>query len=157
MTYVSDPNDFLFDDEVNEPVVETKRRKQMKKPKEMSMIAKVVIKECVNKLKAAGCSMKVLMPDGEVLLHDPDNQLDSRKRHRDPNTPYAYGDLKRHYGPHLENLKVGDVAIVPYTDALPYDKLQASMTAYMSTAWGKGTYATVTNKDTKCIEVLRLA
>lgn len=157
MPYISDPNDFLFDDEVNEPVVETKKRKQMKKPKEMSMIAKVVIKECVNKLKAAGCSMKVLMPDGEVLIHDPHNALDGRKRHRDPNTTYAYGDLKKHYGPHLENLKVGDVATVPYTDELPYDKLQASMTAYMSTTWGKGTYATVTNKDTKCIEVLRLA
>lgn len=157
MPHASDPNDFLFDNETNEVEVQPKRRKQMKEPQEMSMIAKIVIKEAVNKLKAAGCSMKVLMPDGEVLIHDPHNALDGRKRHRNPNTPYGYGDLKKHYGPHIQNLKVGDVAIVPYSDTLPADKIQASMTAWMSTTWGKGTYATITNKETKSIEVLRLA
>ena len=51
---------------------------------------------------------------------------------------------------------VGQVAQIPYTDELPYSSLQSSASAYLSKAWGNGSYTTATNKTTKCLEILRI-
>jgi hypothetical protein len=158
MPYISDPNDFLFDDEVNEIEVQPRRRKQMKAKPNFQAIHRKAIDDAIARLKAVGCSFKIITPIDEEIFYDPDNKMGKpKKRTKRDEGSYSHGDLKKHYGPYLENVAIGQVVEVPYTDDLPYAPLQSSLSAYLSNAWGKGTYTTVTNKKTKMLEVLRLA
>jgi hypothetical protein len=127
-------------------------------PREMREVHKRALEDGISRLKAVGCVFKILTPTGEEIIHDPSNLLDKRKQkvNRD-DLPYAYGDLKKHYLPYLENMQVGDVAEIPYSDTLPAVAIQSSLSAHLSTNWGRGTYTTTTNKKTQMLEVLRLA
>lgn len=146
--------DFRFVDEPEQPT--QKRKYTMRKQKQTPAVVMTVIGECINKLKVTGSIFKIILPNGETVVHDPDELLSKRKHNPDPNRPYAHGDLCKRYKPLIENMKPGDVACVPYDDLHPAEKLQSSMTAWMSSTWGKQTYQSITNKDTGHIEVLRL-
>lgn len=125
---------------------------------EFREIHKKALNDAVNRLKAVNCVFKILTPEGEEIIHDPKNLLDKRKvkvNRRD--LPYAHGDLKKHYLPYIENVPVGGLAEIPYNDEMPHMAIQSSLTAHLSTHWGKGNYTTSTNKKTQMLEVLRLA
>lgn len=128
------------------------------KPSNMRSVQKKVLEDAIARLKAANCAFKIVTPDNDEIIHDPNKVLDKRKQHIDrSDLPYSYGDLKKHYLPYLTGMNVGDVAEIPYTDTLPPLAIQSSLTAHLTNAWGKGNYATTTNKKTKMLEVLRLA
>ena len=151
--YIAAQTSFNFEIEETQP--KQKRKYNMKK-KQTPMIIITTINETLNKLKVTGCAFKVLLPNGEMVIHDPHEVLNKRKHNADPNRPYGYGDLCKRYKPVIEHMAVGEVQSVPFDDLHPADSLQSSMTAWMSTNWGKGSYTTVTNKDAQTIEVLRL-
>ena len=124
----------------------------------MREVHKKALDDAIARLKAVDCAFKILTPVGDEIIHDPKHLLEKRKHKVDrSNLPYAYGDLKRHYMPYIQNVKVGDVVEIPYTDTLPYAAIQSSLSAHLTDVWGKGNYTTTTNKNTKMLEVLRLA
>lgn len=125
---------------------------------DMSEVQKKTLEASILRLKAVGCAFKIVTPNNSEIIYDPNNVLDKRKQHINrSDLPYAYGELKKHYLPYLSGMNVGDVAEIPYTDTLPPLAIQSSLTAHLTNAWGKGNYATTTNRKTKMLEVLRLA
>jgi len=136
---------------------ERKFKMKSKQPVSMPLVSVRAMKNALETLRAIGCVYKVIGPDLIEVTHDPAHVFDKRKRSSVPaDAPYNYGDLKHHYLPYVENLEVGQVAQIPYTDELPYSSLQSSASAYLSKAWGNGSYTTATNKITKCLEILRI-
>ncbi len=136
---------------------ERKLKMKSKQPVAMPLVSVRAMKSALETLSAIGCSYKVIGPDSVEVIHDPAHLFEKRKRSAVPNdAPYNYGDLKHHYLPYIEDLEVGQVAQIPYTDELPYSALQSSASAYLSKAWGNGSYTTATNKTTKCLEILRI-
>ena len=136
---------------------ERKFKMKSKQPVSMPLVSVRAMKSALETLRAIGCVYKVIGPDLIEVTHDPAHVFDKRKRSAVPaDAPYNYGDLKHHYLPYVENLEVGQVAQIPYTDELPYSSLQSSASAYLSKAWGNGSYTTATNKITKCLEILRI-
>jgi hypothetical protein len=133
-------------------------KKKMRKSKELPTVSQRAIKSALNALTATGCIYKVITTTGEEIIHDPDNRLNKRKMtvNRD-DLPYEYGDLKRHYAPYVQNMKVGDVVEIPFNDDLPHGAIQSSMSAHLSKVWGNGSYTTATNKTKKVIELLRIS
>jgi hypothetical protein len=153
----------LFDDEFDKQQKKEEQERRNKltealnKPVAMPLVSVRAMKSALETLSAIGCSYKVIGPDLVEVIHDPAHLFEKRKRSAVPNdAPYNYGDLKHHYLPYIENLAVGQVAQIPYTDELPYSSLQSSASAYLSKAWGNGSYTTATNKITKCLEILRI-
>lgn len=136
---------------------ERKLKMKTKQPVVMPLVTARAMKNALETLNAIGCVYKVIGPDLNEVIHDPACMFEKRKRTvKAVDTPYNYGDLKNHYLPYVENLAVGQVAEIPYTDELPYPALQSSASAYLSKVWGNGSYATATNKTNKCLEILRI-
>jgi hypothetical protein len=148
----------VLPEEFMKTIKRVERNLEMKKEKEMPMVKIKAMNAALNTLHAIGCVYKVITPLGDELIHDPSNLLNKRKHHvnRDE-LPYAHGDLKRHYAPYVDNMQVGDVSSIPYSDTLPAVAIQSSMSAYLSKQWGNGSYTTVTNKEKGVLEVLRIA
>lgn len=117
-------------------------------------IVKHTVEQMLNKLQIMGCSYQVMLSDGTLHTHKLE-AFDTRKR-RDTDKPYAFGDIKKHYDPYIQNLKPGDVVSVPCTDVLTLANIQGSLTAHLSHVWGAGNYTTYSNKDAKTLEVMRL-
>ena len=117
-------------------------------------IIKITVEQTLKKLQASGCAYRVMLSDGTTFTHK-EEILDGKKRTR-TGLPYKYGDVKAHYEPYIKDLEVGEVALIPTTDNLALDVIQGSLTAHLSQRWGKGTYTTFGNKDTGCVELLRL-
>ena len=133
------------------------RKGNMKPVRELREVHKKAIDDAMSRLKAVGCAFKIVTPVNSEIIHDPNKVLDKRKQTVNrADLPYAYGDLKRHYLPYIENLQVGQVAQIPYSESLPYTALQSSLAAYLSKEWGNGSYTTATNKSTQMLEVLRI-
>lgn len=136
---------------------ERKPPMKIKQPTAMPLVSVRAMKSALETLSAIGCSYKVIGPDLIEVTHDPEHRLDRRKQTVNrADLPYAHGDLKRHYLPYIENLQVGQVAQIPYSETLPYTPLQSSLAAFLSKQWGNGSYTTATNKATQMLEVLRI-
>lgn len=120
-------------------------------------VHKAALASAVARLKAIDCAFKIITPLGEEIVHDPKHLFDKRKRPDRSNFTYEYGALKKHYLPYVENVKVGGVAEIPFTDDMPAAAIQSSLTAHLTNEWGKGNYTTATNRKTGMLEVLRLA
>ena len=136
---------------------ERKTQMKVKQPTAMPLVSVRAMKNALETLSAIGCSYKVIGPDLIEVTHDPEHLLEKRKHTvKREDLPYAHGDLKRHYLPYIENLQVGQVAQIPYSESLPYTPLQSSLAAFLSKQWGNGSYTTATNKSTQMLEVLRI-
>ena len=159
---ISDPNDHLFfNEKLDAGTTQTKKEiyammKANKETPQVPNVVKTVIENCAAKLRATNCAFKIMMSDGTIIEHDAD-RLDPSKKRKKRVQRHAHGALKNQYWPHVKDLQVGDVAEVPYTDELPWQDVQSSMSAYLSHTWGKGTYATSVNKNNRVVEIIRLA
>jgi hypothetical protein len=63
----------------------------------------------------------------------------------------------KHYEPYVRDLQVGEVAEIPFNEEMTCLAIQSSLTARLSTWWGKGSYATSRNDKTQKLEVIRFA
>ena len=112
-------------------------------------VHKAALASAEARLKAIGCVYKIITPVGEEIVHDPNHLLDKRRQKVSrEDLPYAYGALKKHYLPYVENIQVGGVAEIPFTDDMPAAAIQSSLTAHLTNEWGKGNYTTSTNRKT---------
>ena len=158
---VSDPNDFLFDDEdLKARLTQTKKeinammKANIEAQKEIPQVVMKAVHEAVNKLRVTNCAFKIMLPDGEIVEHGMDRLEPKKAITR--NRTYKHGELKERYYPYVANLQVGEVAEIPYDDAIPFAALQSSVTACLSLMWGNGSYTSSTNKEKQVVEILRL-
>ena len=132
----------------------------MKKQQDLftAAVPAVVVKtinEALNKLTVTGCAFKVVMPNGEVGEHDPNNWLNPQKEVKRVRKDRPYGSLVSYYKPLIENMKVGDVVVIDWASYGRQD-LQSAVTAWCCQHWGNGSVTTVTHPDNTELEVLRL-
>ena len=158
---VSDPNDFLFDDEdLKARLTQTKKeinammKANIEAQKEIPQVVMKAVHEAVNKLRVTNCAFKIMLPDGEIVEHGMDRLEPKKAITR--NRTYKHGELKERYYPYISHLQVGEVAEIPYDEHIPAAALQSSVTACLSLMWGNGSYTSSTNKEKQVLEILRL-
>lgn len=133
----------------------------MKKQQDLFVIERLpavvtrTIYEATNKLQATGCAFKVVLPNGEVREHDPNNWLNPEKQIKRQNKERPNGRMIDYYKPRVENMQVGDVVEL---DWAPYGRadLQSAVTAWCGHKWGAGAVTSATNSEHTKLEVLRL-
>jgi hypothetical protein len=182
---VIDPNDHLFanekqkefdfEDAINGiadlPMVEERKkqtkRKYIKRSKskifnlthqnktnQMSQFENVTMKavaQAMHILTATKCAYKIVTVDGIVFQEGDVHAFHGHGRKLN----HPRGFIAAHFKPHLEPMKIGDIAEIPWHPEIKEDDLQSAMTAWMTSKWGKGTYTTQKNNTKKVIEVLR--
>ena len=90
---------------------------------------------------------------GDLKLHVPDAKPTKKPR---AVSRHPRGFLNNHIAPHLEPLKVGDVAVIPLPADVSMKELQGSGASIANVLWGNGSYKTMRNDKTGCLEVLRM-
>lgn len=134
------------------------RKQQMKHTDKPVVIPRVVmkaIKEALNKLEVTNCAFKVILPNGEEHLHDPNDLLNPHKPIKRQRKDRPYGSLVSYYKPYVEDMKVGDVVEIPWGH-FTAQELQSAVTAWCGQNWGNGTVTSSKNEDNQTVEILRL-
>ena len=98
----------------------------------MNDLESKAINKAVQILKNLNCKVFVVLPNGEQI-----GELPKKEYKRNLRIPF--GSATKHFKPYIENLKAGDLAVVPFGD-LPASSISSSMSAYMSKTWGNGSY-----------------
>lgn len=118
----------------------------------MLTIQKKSLDSAIKILEALNCKYLIVDPDGNSygeLKAEPPKKLRS---------PPFYGKnvMRDHIVPHLKDLQVSGVAIIP-TESFDPTKVQSSVCAWMQNNYGKGSYTTTFNKAQSAVEVLRIS
>ena len=113
----------------------------------MSNVKQAAIQQAVKLLNAVGANYQVEF-EGQRW-----GELKKQKGKR-IRSKYPLGALTNHVKPHLVDLQVGDVAVVPIH---PFDEIsiRGSITSTCTQWWGRQSYKTGKNKDN--IEILRIS
>lgn len=119
----------------------------------MNEIQKLALNKALAMLKGAGAKYIIVLPDGtEHVLGDLKLAAPEpvRKRHQ----VVPMGTYKKIYEPHLKDLQVGEVALVP-TEGVDGKALQSACTAWCNGQWGIG--ACMSHRTEHHVEVMRIA
>ena len=108
-------------------------------------IKTTAIEKALRLLEAAGASFHVKLDDQEWGKALPNRVRKAAK--------YPFGSVRAYTKPYVENLKVNEAVGVPFGEFDPHS-VYSSLTAYLTTKWGKGSY--MVHKTKNQIEVLRL-
>lgn len=119
----------------------------------MSDVKTIALNRAIIFLKAANCKYAIIPEEGEPIIDGVEIVLPKERKKRSPSV-YKYGELAKHYK-NIINLDVapGVVQELPYG---PFDPrvLCGSVSAWLSTHWGKESY--ITNKKESVLEILRV-
>lgn len=122
-------------------------------------ITKIV--ETLTVLEKHGVEFLVRMPDGQsygniVLTPPPAPEEHAADETLHKKKPYTRnGDKTGYVKPFLENLQVGDVAIIPEV-GYGAAAVQGYATAYCYKVWGAGSYMSSINHKTHAVEIMRM-
>ena len=125
----------------------------------MDIILKTA-KDASRLLNAIRAQYIIVLPTGEQIiqgdlqLHVPD--ATPQRKVRTPSR-HPHGFLNSHILPYLQNLKVGDVAVIPVPSGADMDEIQGSGASISAKLCGNGSYKTMRNANTGNLEVLRMA
>ena len=119
----------------------------------MSIIEQTV-QSAMRLLKATKAKYIIVMPDGTTHSTG-DLQLAAAKPLKRKPGGLPHGTYAAMCKP-LVDMAVGDVAEFPIPNGGTSKSLHSAVSAYFSTAWGKGACKTYFNKDTQMVEVLRI-
>ena len=125
----------------------------------MDIITKTA-KDAARLLNAIRAQYIIVLPTGEQIiqgdlkLHVPDATPPKKARAQ---SRHPHGFLNNHILPFLQNLQVGDVAVVPVPKGADMDEIQGSGASLSAKLWGNGNYKTMRNANTGNLEVLRMA
>lgn len=114
-----------------------------------------VINEATNKLLVSGCAFKVVLPNGEVQEHDPNNWLNPEKKLTRQRKDRPYGTLCNYYRPYVENMQVGEVVVIPRRE-FTFVELQSAVTAWCGHHYGNGSVTSSKNVSNDTLELMRL-
>jgi hypothetical protein len=119
----------------------------------MSIIEQTV-QNAMRLLKATKAKYIIVMPDGTTHTEG-DLQLAEVKPLKRKPGGLPHGTYATLCKPFV-NMAVGDVTEFPIPNGGTGKSLHSAVSAYFSTAWGKGACKTYFNKDTQMVEVLRI-
>lgn len=110
------------------------------------------IAQVVATLDALNCSYKIVSPENHVFTRGVvfSGSEQKKRKHDRP-----YGTVAAYYKPYIVGIKVGETAVIPAHKEITAEDIQCSATAWMSNTWGKGSYASMINKNRE-VEVLRI-
>lgn len=117
------------------------------KPVQQLAVTTKTIEQAIKLLKATGCQYKVIDSAGNEY-----GELEVAEKKKKRSSTYQYGELTKHFKPHVENAAVGDVVVIPMSK-YDYKTLIRCLSAWCATNWGKGNAKTCRAGDT--IQVLR--
>jgi hypothetical protein len=134
---------------------------------ELPEVLRITITRSLKVLSAVpNCSFKVVLPDGEIILHDPTGALNEHKGKRKgtgekrvklhPGLPH--GGLTNYIKGFVDDMKVGDVRLIPFTDpdtkmVFNGQSLSGCTASCMTRLYGKKNYTTFRNDLKQCVEV----
>ena len=125
----------------------------------MDIITKTA-KDAARLLNAIRAQYIIVLPTGEQIiqgdlqLHVPDAKPQRKVRAQ---SRHPHGFLNNHILPYLKDMKIGDVAVVPVPNGADMNEIQGSGASIAAKLWGNGSYKTMRNDKTGCLEVLRMA
>ena len=102
------------------------------------------VKKAIAILDAAECKYTITTKDGDVY-----GSVNRRK------FKYEYGALRGHVSRHVENIKPGEVRIIPVDD-FDYTSLQSSLSSLMLEKYAHESYVSAQINDKKAIEMVFL-
>jgi hypothetical protein len=122
----------------------------------MDNTKEIALKRAIGLLYASGAQFKVIAEDGTEFgdLKVASIEEDKPKK-RTRTLKYPYGSIAAHYKPYLLDMKVGDVAKIPYGE-FDADTLHSAVAAHCSQFWGRKTYISTARHDDKIVEILRV-
>jgi hypothetical protein len=104
--------------------------------------------QAIATLKALNCAFRIYVDN---TMYEEGEMPGSKTRRTDR----EYGSMAKYYKPFIENLKIGGTATVPYNPMFQPEDIRSSITAWMASNWGKGSYTTMFDKQ-KNLEILRV-
>jgi hypothetical protein len=104
-------------------------------------------------IKASGAKFRIIMPSGEQFGDLPVAAPEPERKRRKLRHPY--GVLKAYYLPFVQDIQPGQCIDVPYGMFLP-GPLMSGISAHFCHLLGNGKVMVASNKDKKCVEVLRV-
>lgn len=107
----------------------------------------IAIEKALRLLEASGASFHVKLDDKEW-----GSAIEAKRAKKVFKHPF--GAVTAQIKPYIKNVEVGQAVTVPFGN-IDGDSICATITAYLSTHWGKGSYISQRTKDG--VEVLRLA
>ena len=125
----------------------------------MDIITKTA-RDAARLLNAIRAQYIIVLPTGEQIiqgdlqLHVPDAKPQRKVRAQ---SRHPHGFLNNHILPYLKDMKIGDVAVVPVPNGADMNEIQGSGASIAAKLWGNGSYKTMRNDKTGCLEVLRMA
>lgn len=113
----------------------------------MHDLHKVGLDRAIAFLKSIECQFKVIDDEGNVFTNISENEV----RKRRPSI-YPHGLLSAHVKKHLDQIKVGQVVVIPTGD-FDLDSIGSTATSIMNKTYGNGSYAS--HKADHGFEILR--
>lgn len=132
-----------------------KKARQTEKSVVVPRVVMSAIKDAIRKLEVTNCAFKVVLPNGQEEIHDPNGLLNAPRKYKRFNPDRPYGTLSNYYKPYVENMKTGDVAEIPF-GIFKVKELRGAVTAWCGNMWGNGSITSSTNDENKTIEILRI-
>lgn len=110
------------------------------------------IAQVVATLDALNCSYKIVSSDNHVFTRGVvfgDSKTKKRKTDR------PHGLVAAYFKPYVVGLQIGESATIPHTPEIAAAEIQGSVTGWMSSNWGNGSYTTMIDKE-RNVQVLRI-
>jgi hypothetical protein len=109
-------------------------------------------------LRNSGASFKVILADGEVIVHDPNNLVEpkesegKRRELRNPGT--KHGEPTAYVMPFIKDLEPGQVATIP--NKYHPETMRSIVCNHARRVWGEGSYMTEQSDDKNTTTLLRI-
>jgi hypothetical protein len=110
-------------------------------------------------LRNSGASFKVILADGETIVHDPNNLLEpkkkpEKKRRNLRNPDVKHGEPSNYVIPFLKALEPGQVVTIP--NKYHPDTMRSVVCNHARRMWGEGGYMSEQAEDKNSVIVLRV-
>ena len=108
-------------------------------------------------LRNSGASFKIILNDGEIVVHDPNGLIEPKKvikRGGSRNPGVKFGEPSEYAMPFIENLEPGQSATIPCK--YHYDTMRSVVCNNARKLWGSGNYLTEFDEKRENITLLRV-
>lgn len=116
----------------------------------MEDIKNIAITRAIKQLTVMGCKFKIIGDDGSVISDTlPEPKPKIKREHNKVEKACAYKEK-------LQNIKPGEVVTISANDHVGVKEIQASVTSFMASHFGNGSYISQRSKDGNSVTVLRV-
>jgi hypothetical protein len=111
-------------------------------------------------LRNIGASFKIILADGEIIVHDPNNLIDPKKpdgkgKRGEPRNPgVKHGEPTEYVMPLIKDLEPGQMVTIP--NKYHYGTMRSVVCNQARRLWGEGGYMTEQTEDRTATTLLRV-